>query len=609
MSTTPTRPLQLQFLTPLSSLQIIDDQNFPPDSSKQDAPTFFVDRRTLFKAKKEETKSQEEPDAAPRQLMAKALFPDEKPLVQRAFSRVISRTPVQNASSPTYSPFSSRSTSPLFSPQSSSESTPSRGSSPEREGAASPSSFALSLESSPIGREKTSLTDVENRGIVDRVLAQKYEAAIDYIEKLPRLAQRVYAHSAALLHIHNALKTSSAAVIEVATKSVSAEDLLNWPLLLSDHYAKNMNWDKAFKALKSARLHAPASAQWKVDLQHAALLTLKGAPFSEISPLLSKITQSRDVPINQQAVCIAGTSALYELHGRTDQAKQHLRGFVPQVKTARSIRQQLWVVKKQLILFLACEGLNEEALKTVALCQKDHMNEGAYWALLSQLLQGERPNENLQLCQILKLVESPENFLSKSGELLCEYARYLMNPTKTRPAADSPYFIPYDLALAEKVLRRAISLTPQYGDSYIELLRLLKIRRKEELAKSAAQDTTLFSNDIAEIRFNLQIEELRKQFIRKQPRYGLLYSQCIGSSFCSKDEIWNAASVAIDAHMKFLKAASTDEACTFDAQSSAFGIRLNNLGQQIKNGKFSIVTLKQMTFLNSQVSLYPDPIL
>ena len=50
-----------------------------------------------------------------------------------------------------------------------------------------------------------------------------------------------------------------------------------------------------------------------------------------------------------------------------------------------------------------------------------------------------------------------------------------MNPTKLRPSSlYHPCYIEYSLDLAGQALEKAIEITPQYADSYIELLRLYK---------------------------------------------------------------------------------------------------------------------------------------
>ena len=64
---------------------------------------------------------------------------------------------------------------------------------------------------------------------------------------------------------------------------------------------------------------------------------------------------------------------------------------------------------------------------------------------------------------LLALQEVP-----KSGEVWCEGARLKMNPF-------TQY---YDLERAEEFLKYAIQFTPQYGDSFIELLRLYLLRDK-----------------------------------------------------------------------------------------------------------------------------------
>ena len=85
-----------------------------------------------------------------------------------------------------------------------------------------------------------------------------------------------------------------------------------------------------------------------------------------------------------------------------------------------------------------------------------HRGTGRLWAVLIQLKQCEGEHEQSRVFREA-LKEVP-----KSGEVWCEGARICMNPLSSK----------FNLAQAQQFLDFAIKFTPQYGDSFIEYLRL-----------------------------------------------------------------------------------------------------------------------------------------
>ena len=63
----------------------------------------------------------------------------------------------------------------------------------------------------------------------------------------------------------------------------------------------------------------------------------------------------------------------------------------------------------------------------------------------------------------LSVFLSALQYVSKSGEVWCEGARIFMNPM-------SRHFHPLN---AQRCLNFAVFFTPQYGDSFIEVLKLI----------------------------------------------------------------------------------------------------------------------------------------
>lgn len=115
-----------------------------------------------------------------------------------------------------------------------------------------------------------------------------------------------------------------------------------------------------------------------------------------------------------------------------------------------------WKVWLESILFERRAGQIQTAVALSEAALELHSGTGRLWAVLIQLKAHESPEDQLRvLYNALRLVP-------KSGEVWCEAARLFTNP-KTM------YF---DLNRARKCLSFALQFTPQYGDSFIEWLRL-----------------------------------------------------------------------------------------------------------------------------------------
>ena len=104
-------------------------------------------------------------------------------------------------------------------------------------------------------------------------------------------------------------------------------------------------------------------------------------------------------------------------------------------------------------------GLRERAIAFAQEALNIHRGTGRLWAALIQLCHDD--GESYQM-KVLKLALQA---VPKSGEVWCEGARIHLNPF-------SPTF---DLPAASRHLSYAARFTPQYGDSFLEQLRLLMI--------------------------------------------------------------------------------------------------------------------------------------
>lgn len=85
-----------------------------------------------------------------------------------------------------------------------------------------------------------------------------------------------------------------------------------------------------------------------------------------------------------------------------------------------------------------------------------HRGTGRLWAVLIQLMQFH--GESAQL----RVFKAAQEEVPKSGEVWCEGARIFLNPLSKH----------FNLDIAQRFLDWAVQFTPQYGDSFLELLRL-----------------------------------------------------------------------------------------------------------------------------------------
>ncbi len=119
-----------------------------------------------------------------------------------------------------------------------------------------------------------------------------------------------------------------------------------------------------------------------------------------------------------------------------------------------------WKVFLESVLLEMRAGQWGRAVEEAKAALQIHMGTGRLWAILVQLRYLDGDAEQLRVLR-QALGEVP-----KSGEVWCEGARIHLSPLSRA----------FDLGKAEKYLDFAIQFTPQYGDSFLELLRLLLVR-------------------------------------------------------------------------------------------------------------------------------------
>ncbi|CAK0856850.1 unnamed protein product, partial [Prorocentrum cordatum] len=204
------------------------------------------------------------------------------------------------------------------------------------------------------------------------------------------------------------------------------------------------------QSVGQAALHCPKHLRWKVWLL-AARSELWAGSTGTCRKLLDQ-ARSDAPPRMQVSVCIEEARA-QEFLGEPESARAALA-------EAHVCEGHDWKIFLEHIFMEARQGCLPKA-KEVALSGLSlHPATGRLWSALIMLEHSMAGAEGATtaLATFHKAVKE----VPKSGEVWCEGARVFLNPL-------APHF---NLALARKCLEFAVYLTPQYGDSFLEWLRL-----------------------------------------------------------------------------------------------------------------------------------------
>jgi len=231
------------------------------------------------------------------------------------------------------------------------------------------------------------------------------------------------------------------------------------------HISKDLVWKLWFEAaqveerngnlarsrsayVKSVGACAP-NLRWKVWLG-GARSELSYSRFDVSQALLERALA--ESPPKTRAIVMLEQSRLYELRGDIEAARGLLR-------SARKSARSEWKVFLESVLLEMRSEATSRALREARRALEVHRGTGRLWAVLIQLEQASGVHHQLRVFQ-QALLEVP-----KSGEVWCEGARICLNPFSDC----------FNLEAAHNFLDFAIEFTPQYGDSFIEYLRLMML--------------------------------------------------------------------------------------------------------------------------------------
>jgi len=197
--------------------------------------------------------------------------------------------------------------------------------------------------------------------------------------------------------------------------------------------------------------NCPSNLHWKVWLA-AGRMELSAGRFNEARKLFLKSYSV--VPVKGRPSVLLECARLEEFVGDIELSKAILC-------KSRNEEGSDWKVWLQSVSIEIRCGNRQNAIQLTLEGLKIHHGTGRLWAALVQLREedGEKSQMNA-LKQALYAVP-------KSGEVWCESARMFLNPLSSM----------FDLNTAKKHLEFATKFTPQYGDSFLETLRMQIIQK------------------------------------------------------------------------------------------------------------------------------------
>eukprot|EP00339_Tiarina_fusa_P000679 CAMPEP_0116999280 /NCGR_PEP_ID=MMETSP0472-20121206/2044_1 /TAXON_ID=693140 ORGANISM="Tiarina fusus, Strain LIS" /NCGR_SAMPLE_ID=MMETSP0472 /ASSEMBLY_ACC=CAM_ASM_000603 /LENGTH=915 /DNA_ID=CAMNT_0004698659 /DNA_START=98 /DNA_END=2845 /DNA_ORIENTATION=- len=262
--------------------------------------------------------------------------------------------------------------------------------------------------------------------------------------------------------------------IERAVKSISKE--LIWKLYFEaaqiEERAGNIQDSREFY-VKSVS-YCPDNLLWKVWMGGAR--TELNYNNIEIARKLLK-RALKEVPPKMKAMVLLECCRLEEYANQLDKAREIL------AKAKKYTKHEWKVFLESVLLEMRANNLDravEEAQQALLI----HTGTGRLWAVMIQLKQSQGIEAQMKVFRTA-LSEVP-----KSGEVWCEGARIALQQN--------------DFAAARKYINFAIQFTPQYGDSFIEYLRL----------------------EILENGNAANIQAVEQACVNADPNYGALWLHC-----------------------------------------------------------------------------------
>ena len=295
-------------------------------------------------------------------------------------------------------------------------------------------------------------------------------------------------------HSLASIKEKRFQVLSSALEALSKE--LSWKVYLDYAQTLERQGEDSRKHLREAVVSCPENLRWKAWLSGARIELKAGR--TQAAALL--IAQSLvEVPGKQRALVLAEEAKMYEYLCDYERAGKAIDSACEEAKQDWKIHLEAIAADLRSLDFPKALERAKQALQVYS-CT------GRLWAVLIQLQHAdvESVAEGVPMQSFRQALQE----VPKSGEVWCEGARLRLNP----------FTADFDLTLAEAYLQYAIQFTPQYGDSFIELMRLYRLTSQLHKLKA-----------------------LKQACINADPNYGTLWLFCRKTCLDSPRDIWKTA--------------------------------------------------------------------
>mmetsp|Transcript_47128 Transcript_47128/g.102531 ORF Transcript_47128/g.102531 Transcript_47128/m.102531 type:complete len:750 (+) Transcript_47128:27-2276(+) len=248
--------------------------------------------------------------------------------------------------------------------------------------------------------------------------------------------------------------------LDQALENVTSELFWKFHFEMAGAFLRTNNAHGCRKHLAAAAACCGSSVQWKVWLQAGRMEYSLGCE-QACRVLLQRAMQ--EAPGRMKPSVLLEQCRLEEICGNMESARE-MFAAAPSRPDCDSSE---WKVHLEHVLLEIRSGTVANARKVADKALEDHPATGRIWAA------------TILVDHIANVAEARRNFVKgvsevpKSGEIWCEGARLYMNPASKG----------FNLVEARRSLEFAIHLTPQYGDSFLEMLRLILLERLCEYVK------------------------------------------------------------------------------------------------------------------------------
>ncbi|TNJ27396.1 hypothetical protein GMRT_11272 [Giardia muris] len=257
---------------------------------------------------------------------------------------------------------------------------------------------------------------------------------------------------------------------------------------------------KAMSLCQVALDYAKEGVEWRILVVMARIAFYSHSPDVPVTPEVQKevlgyLLRARDyASVKSKPFVLLEMAHYYEFWGMD-------RDALDLLLTAIKASPKEWKYTMEYVLVLRHNGRLSDALESVACAiQLDNSSTGRLWALYASLAQ------YVNAAFHFSVIRAAAAHCPKSADVWIEIARFYLNPT----------YDSFSLSIAEEAIAKAVYYTPQYGDTYIEWLRLITIK----LVATHSVHLDQATNDT----LTEQIERCFHVCAEIKPTYGLLWN-------------------------------------------------------------------------------------